>query len=670
MSERNFWFLIVILGVLCIPAHATVQIVSLTPSLTSPQPIGTPITWTATATDTNPGPLTFQFNVAAPRQNLVTVRDFNAGVPNAGTWTSNPFVWVPTGVEGTYQIELIIKDFASGETASSTVTFSVSALVTGSTPVVVPTTNALVALFSSPSCAQGSTMRVAFQQKSKKTPASYTNWVKCHPGSMNFEIAGMYANASYYMEAQTNTAGKISNGTAATFTTGQFPSNLPVPVFQLMVPGGPDTDSTDSVLLHSLTALGAQSPYPSVATDLVGHITWYYYDSSHPSSMITRSLTGGDMLMIQDGYAWTPATTHGQFLREIDLAGNIVKETNTGIIQQQLLAMGATDAGPCNIFPSPPPVGSACLGSFHHDAIRLPNGYTAVIGDVEKIFPAGTQGDTSGLPVDVIGDIVVVLNANWRVVWYFDAFEHAGGAPELDINRPAVLGETCVSGQTGCPPVLLLGTGIAPTATDWLHANSLYYNAQDGSILWSLRHQDWVVKIDYGNGQGSGNILWRLGPCGDFTFNNINNDPWPWFSHQHDAGIETNGIFTVFDNANTQASPTSGVGSSTGCMLGLGASNSRGMALSIDEDSMQVTPVFSQDLGVFSTALGSAQLLPNGDYFFLPGIVLINLNSFDSYSIEYYPTAGTTSGTQVLNLAGPEAYRTWQMPNLYTPPAT
>jgi hypothetical protein len=69
------------------------------------------------------------------------------------------------------------------------------------------------------------------------------------------------------------------------------------------------------------------------------------------------------------------------------------------------------------------------------------------------------------------------------VVWYFDAFEHASGAPQLDIKRAAVLGETCAANQSGCPQGFLLGDGIAPLAKDWLHANSVYYwpVPQDGS---------------------------------------------------------------------------------------------------------------------------------------------------------------------------------------------
>ena len=45
------------------PLRATVTITSLTPSVASPQPLGTTVTWQAKATNTAPGNLTFQFNV-------------------------------------------------------------------------------------------------------------------------------------------------------------------------------------------------------------------------------------------------------------------------------------------------------------------------------------------------------------------------------------------------------------------------------------------------------------------------------------------------------------------------------------------------------------------------------------------------------------------------------
>ncbi len=669
MKISNAWVCFFgLLATLCVPASATVTFTDLKPSPVSPQAIGTSITWTATAADSNSGPLVFQFNVAPPGGTFALVKDFNVGTLSAGTWSSQPFVWAPTGIEGVYQIQVVIKDFASGQSTSKTVRFQVNPLVTGSTPVVAATANPLVALFSAPSCAAGSTMRVHFQESGSK-PATTTNWVACHSSNtMTFEIGGMYPSSTYRMYAQTKTSGKITNGPGLSFTTGALPSNISFPKFRVNVPA---SDTTDPVILHNLVQLGGGTHYPDVATDLSGNILWYYF-SSNAADLLTRPLPNGQILTVQAGLAWNPASPEGQMLRQVDLAGNIVRETNAGIIQQQLLTKGATDGGPCNVLPSPPPIGSACLGSFHHDAIEFTAGgkqYTAVIADIEKIFPPGTQGDTSGLPVDIVGDMIVVLDSNWQVVWYFDTFQHDSGAPQLEINRPAVLGETCINGQTGCPPIFLLGPGVAPKANDWLHANSVYYWPQNGDLVWSSRHQDWVMKVDYNNGAGTGNILWRMGPDGDFTFNNIYSDPWPWFSHQHDVGIENLGAgpMTMFDNGNTRVSPPP---------LGLGGNcgpsdcNSRGMAVTFDESLMQVTPVMSVDLGVYGSAMGSAQLLADGNYFFLPANVLVTLAIVSGYSIEILPTAGTDTGTQILNLQGPEHYRAWQMLNLYSPPTT
>ena len=660
-----------LLPALCVPALATVQITSFTPSVASPQVIGTSITWTAKATDSSAGPLTFQFNVAPPGGALALVKDFNVGTLKRGSWISMPFVWVPTGVEGRYQIQVVIKDFGTGQNSSMTAMYTVNPLVTGANPVVAKTANPLVALFSAPSCPAGSTMRVRFQQQSMATPATATNYVNCHPPrTMTFEIAGMYPSTTYRMFSQTNTGGTITNGPPVSFTTGAVPANVPIPQFAVNVAPGPNTDTTDSLLLIDPIQFGIGPVYPVLAFDLAGKVLWYY--STPASAVVTRPLSGGTILTIQTSPAWNPSVTQEQYLRLIDLAGNVVKETNVGVIQQELLAMGATDGGPCTTISKPAPVGSACLDTFHHDAILLPNGNTAVFVNIEKIFPAGTQGDTSGFPVDVVGDMILILDRNWQVVWYFDAFQHAGGAPQLDINRAGVLGETCAINEGGCPPMELLGTGIAPSGKDWLHANSLYFWPQTNDIIWSSRNQDWVMKLDYNNGAGTGNILWRMGPCGDFNFNNIYNDPWPWFSAQHDVGLESNGNgpMTVFDNGDTRVSPPTGPGSSSGCMAGVGHGNSRGIALTFTESNLQVTPVLSADLGVYSTADGSAQLLSNGNYFFVPAVVLASLTSEIAYFIQILPTAGTDTGTQVLNVQSTDVYRAWQMPSFYNPPIT
>jgi hypothetical protein len=170
-----------------------------------------------------------------------------------------------------------------------------------------------------------------------------------------------------------------------------------------------------------------------------------------------------------------------------------------------------------------------------------------------------------------------------------------------------------------------------------------------------------------------------MGNEGDFTWVGPA-DPWPWFSHQHEVGIEKNGsgVMTVFDNGNTRiAPPPIGLGSSPGCLPY--DCNSRGMALTFTESvppaactatSCLVTAVLSSDLGYFSAAMGSAQLLSNGDYFFQPAIVLTPQLTTVGYSMEVAPVPATDSPSVLLNLEGPEQYRAWQMSSMYFPPIT
>src|SRR5205823_5969500 len=115
------------------------------------------------------------------------------------------------------------------------------------------------------------------------------------------------------------------------------------------------------------------------------------------------------------------------------------------------------------------------------------------------------------------------------------------------------------------------------------------------------RHQDWLIKIDYRDGQGSGDILWRLGKDGDFKF--VSNDAYPWFSHQHDANISATGMLVLFDNGNVRFADDP-------------SAHSRGQVIQLDEENRTATLVLNADLGDFSVALGSAQRLSNGDYHF------------------------------------------------------
>jgi arylsulfate sulfotransferase len=640
--------------------QATVGIVSLSPSVPSPQPLGTQVTWTAQATDSNAsGLLTFQYSVSYAGGPFSMVRDFYPGTLAAGVWTGPAFVWHEILGEGSYRVRVVAKDFQSGETATTSAVFSLAPVSTGGTFVVSPTANPLVALGSAPPCPSGSSIRLTMQ-RSGGPLVSQTNLVPCNPQlTSNLFAAGMYPSTAYSINYEVVTGTTVTKGpNPVTFTTGPLPSSVTFPTFTVVTPFGSQDEQSDYTVLHSFISDVV------AATDRVGNVLWYYAaPSPFPTSVITRPLPGGYMLTLQTGNSWNPNITAGtQLLREIDLSGNIIRETNIGVLQHQLMAMGATDFGPCGAIPLPAAVGSACLGTMHHDAVRMPNGYTIVNINIEKIFAPGTQGNTTGLNVDILGDGFLVLDKNFQLAWYFDTFQHDTGAPQLDINRAAVLGETCAAGQPGCPYLFLAGTtGVTTLANDWLHQNSVYFDPANGDVILSSRHQDWLYKVDYNNGTGTGNILWLMGLDGSFTFNNIDNDPYPWFSHQHDAGIDntSTGELTVFDDGDTRVSPPP---------VGLGTGNSRGMSLTVDETNMTVTPLLSQDLGVYSYALGSAHALANGNYFFQPGTVTASGNS--SFAVEVLPTAGTVGGTIVYNLqASNMSYRSWLMPSLYFPPA-
>ena len=127
---------------------------------------------------------------------------------------------------------------------------------------------------------------------------------------------------------------------------------------------------------------------------------------------------------------------------------------------------------------------------------------------------------------------------------------------------------------------------------------------------------------------------------------------------------------TLFDNGNTRiAAPPLGLGGSPACLPY--DCNSRGMALTFTEvPPMQVTAVLSSDLGYFSAAMGSAQLLSTGGYFFQPAIVLTPQLTTVGYSMEVAPIPPTDLPTVPLNLQGPEHYRGWQMTSMYFPPIT
>jgi len=598
--------ILAVCGCLSTPLYATIQ-VQLIPSPASPQFLGTVITWTASATDSNSGPVTYKFEVALPGSNqpFSLISDFNLG---------NTLNWTPNIVEGTYRIRVTARDYLAGETAQAVFSFTVKPLVTGRQPVVTATAHPLIALFTAPSCPLGSSIRVGFKL-SGSTEMTYTNLRPCHAGTMNFYIAGMLASSTYNMHYEVETGSTIvPNSTILPFTTGPLPSTITFPRVEALVQPSPQADLGSRVLFTGFSPIGPRTCFPTgaypEATNLEGRVLWYYaLDHPQTARIVPGNSLGTTLLMISQGSGTGTGSfgnsVYQEVVREVDLAGNIIRQTNADRVSEQLVAAG-TDP----------------ISNFHHEATRLPNGHTITFGSVQRIYPAGTQGSSG--PIDIVGLMIIELDENFQVVWHWDAYDHAGGGTQLDINRAAVRGESCGVGLSclqnlGCPQVL-----IANTAVDWLHGNSAQYQPSDGSLLVSLRDQDWVLKIDYSNGKGTGDILWRLGVDGDFTMNST--DPYPWFSGQHDVEFQYGGqqVLSLFDNGNTR-------------VLSFPGENSRGQVLNVDQTKMQVSLSLNVNLDGYSPALGTAQLLQNGDYAFEPGFLNPGAQSYEQ-SIEVTPS--------------------------------
>jgi hypothetical protein len=574
--------------------------VTLTPSEPAPQLVGERITWTATATDCGTAPV-YQFSAAPHGSAFHVVRDFSP---------ANTFTWTPMQ-EGNYDIEVIVKDgYQATDRCSAVATDAVASRVTGTQAVISPTLNPLVALYSVPPTSETGTVLVQFAQASDTPSWRNTNAVTIVPGeSTNFFVAGMLPNATYEMR------NVFSDGTASAplfFTTGSLPPSLVFPTFTVTQPPGPGSDLAQDMIFHQ-DARAPGNTAALVATDLRGQVVWYY-DYSQSGFTLTYPFetllpVGTVLLQDVDKYSWL--ATARNVLREVDLAGNPLRETNLAAVNAQLTAMGHD-----------------VIYSFTHDAQLLPNGNTAVLGLTERTV------EINGTPTNYVGTMIVVLDEDFRVTWAWDAFDY------LDVNRGPVLGE--VLQQGGPEP-----TGAVPNlpAVDWLHANAVSWSPADGDLILSVRHQDWVIKVDYRNGEGDGHVIWRLGKDGDFTVNST--DPNPWFSHQHNAHYLDDSTLILFDNGNSRraSDPTA---------------DSRGQVWKLDEQTVTATLVVNVDLGNYSDSQGAAQRLSNGDYSFTSGRQGQAPNFFGQ-SIEVRPDG---SKAYVLEVNRTE-YRSYRLRTLY-----
>ncbi len=583
LNARSLRALPVLILFTAAPGMDAAMSLTLTPSIPPPAPVGQIVTWTAAAEET-PGPVWYRFRARRSGGDFRTIRDY--GPESALDWTVSEH-------EGTYEVEVSAQDQTTGEVSAAAADYQIASRLDGGAAAAIhPTANPMVFLYSAAPCGSGARMKVIAESS---TEVIETPWKPCRTGlSMNFYLAGLHAGTSYSVRHTVASAVRSSNGPPLSLTTPAVPMQFAG--YQVLSGGA---HLPPGILLQSTLF------EKTVATDLRGNVVWFYPGDI---SYLTRPEEGGLFFGVREHPFDDPSR---QIVREFDLAGTTIRETNAARVSRQLAALG-----------KPPITG------FHHEARSLPGGRVLVLASREQIL-TDVQGPGAH---DVIGDVILVLDQDLQVEWSWDAFDH------LDTRRTAVLGETCTPTGGGCPPFYL-----APQANDWLHGNAVQMTP-DGNLLYSARHQDWLIKIDYRYGQGSGDVLWRLGPGGDFTIDSADSNPW--FSHQHDPNFVPGAASTLalFDNGNVRYAADN-------------TAHSRGQVMEIDEERRTAKLVLNADIGSFSFALGSAQRLPNSDYHFEAGW----RPDQTSISLEIDPSGNIVYGVETSAVA----YRSFRMPDLY-----
>lgn len=216
-------------------------------------------------------------------------------------------------------------------------------------------------------------------------------------------------------------------------------------------------------------------------------------------------------------------------------------------------------------------ISSADLGlpGIHHDVIELDNGNFLTMSYVFRDIDYPDIG-----LVHVAGDLLVEVTPEGDVVWEWDSFDH------LDPQRRRVGFDE-----------IILDPDTLQNAHDWTHGNGLVYDAAADELLFSMRHQDWVIAID----RPTGDVLWRLGEEGDLMLT-----AGTWQYHQHSPQWQADGTLLLYDN---------GLGNPN---VEDGLETSRAARFSIDPGAMTAALVWEDAAEDFMSIIaGDADRLPD-----------------------------------------------------------
>jgi arylsulfate sulfotransferase len=452
------------------------------------------------------------------------------------------------------------------------------------------------------------------------TSYGFKTWTKAKQPAgtpTSIYVAGMKANTVYHMQAVMHYAdGRTVTDSDRTFKTGSYVTSYLPKITASTTPG--QTPQPGIEMVNSI-----ESTVQMVATDLSGNIIWAYTTPAlikGSSWLAPKQLANGDFIALASVNSSTvitkvPPPGAPNMVTEFDLVGNTVKQLTMSQLNAALAAAHY----------------DITLVLFSHDITVLPNGHWLVLANTFKNVVL--TGQTT--PTQVLGDVIVDLDENLKPVWVWNEFDH------LDVNRHPFL------------------------FPDWTHTNAVVYSPDDGNLLVSMRHQNWIVKVDYYNGTGTGNILWRLGEGGDFKLVG-GTDPQDWNYAQHGMSFtttNTTGIFglVLMDNGNDRqyaGGPVGvlcGTGGTPGCYTTV-------PIFQINESAKTATLQFHQILPatLYSAFGGNALMLGNGDIEY--DICGVAPENGQVYEVTDEPSPQTV---WTLKLSQNFSYRAYRMPSLY-----
>ena len=467
------------------------------------------------------------------------------------------------------------------------------------------------------------------------TSYGLSTWTQPSPANLatpfTLYVAGMKQSTPYHMQGLIQFADGTSLSDADfTFTTGALPAGVLPAIAATTEPG---MSPQGGVEVLDTVVITPGEPQIVFVTDLAGNVLWLYTPPIATGPNPIKLLPNGHFLI---NYSGQP-DGGSSVIQEVDLGNNVIWQMTAA---QLNTALAAATCNECNV---------TVIGT-HHDFVLLPNGHLIVI--------AATQQSVSG--VTVTGDIIIDLgdmenvggnnpNHTPQPVWAWNEFNH------FDINRRPY------------------------SYPDWTHTNAVIYSKDDGNLIISSRHQNWLVKIDYNNGAGAGDILWKLGAVlptdttpedtADFTLLNADGtpdtNPTDWFYAQHGPSFtttNTTGRFglVLFDNGDDRDVSTA---PGDTCGGTLPACYSTVPVFTIDETAKTATFVIHPTTPDYSFFGGNAEVLKNGNVEYDE----CSNGSIAGSNAAIFEVTQTSTPQTVWQMAitGQYAYRGFRLPSLY-----